>query len=168
MTYSYQRYWRFLLQYVRPLRSKVLLLALLIFASIGLQLLNPQIIRYFIDTALAAGTGAVTATTANLLGAAILFFVATLLLQGVTVAATYVGEDVGWQATNGLRNDLAHHVLGLDMGFHNSHTPGELIERLDGDVVEIAIFFAISKCPESDGRDQSGLCPDHVDQQHSG
>ncbi|MFN8444776.1 MAG: ABC transporter ATP-binding protein [Caldilineaceae bacterium] len=142
MTHSYQRYWRFLLQYVRPLRGKVLLLALLIFASIGFQLLNPQIIRYFIDTALATGTGAAQASTGSLLLAAFTFFVATLLLQGVTVAATYVGEDVGWRATNQLRNELARHTLRLDMGFHNSHTPGEMIERLDGDVVEIAIFFA--------------------------
>lgn len=142
MTHSYQRYWRFLLQYVRPVRGKVLLLALLIFASIGFQLLNPQIIRYFIDTALATSTGAAEASTGTLLVAAFTFFIATLLLQGVTVAATYVGEDVGWRATNQLRNELARHTLRLDMGFHNSHTPGEMIERLDGDVVEIAIFFA--------------------------
>lgn len=140
---SYQRYWRFLVQYLSPLRSKVWLLAALIFASIGLQLVNPQIIRSFIDIALAAGSNAAdTATMVPLLLAAISFFVATLLLQGVTVAATYVGEDVGWRATNQLRNDLARHVLDLDMRFHNNHTPGELIERLDGDVAEIAIFFA--------------------------
>lgn len=140
---SYQRYWRFLVQYLAPLHSKVWLLALLIFASIGLQLVNPQIIRSFIDIALAAGSDvANTATMGPLLLAAISFFVATLLLQAVTVAATYVGEDVGWRATNQLRNDLARHVLDLDMRFHNNHTPGELIERLDGDVAEIAIFFA--------------------------
>lgn len=140
---SYQRYWRFLVQYLSPLRSKVWLLALLIFASIGLQLVNPQIIRSFIDIALAAGSNAAhSATMGPLLLAAISFFVATLLLQAVTVAATYVGEDVGWRATNQLRNDLARHVLDLDMRFHNNHTPGELIERLDGDVAEIAIFFA--------------------------
>jgi ABC-type multidrug transport system fused ATPase/permease subunit len=137
---TYQRYWQFLLHYVRPLRGKVFLLTVLIFASIGFQLLNPQIIRYFIDTALA--TGSARAATSSLLLAAVTFFVATLLLQAITVAATYVGEDVGWLATNQLRNELAHHVLGLDMGYHNNHTPGEMIERLDGDVVEIAIFFA--------------------------
>ncbi len=140
MTHSYQRYWRFLVHYLRPVRGKVWLLAALIFASIGFQLVNPQIIRYFIDTALATGTTG--AATGSLLWAAATFFVATLLLQGVTVAATYVGEDVGWQATNQLRNELAGHVLRLDMGYHNAHTPGEMIERLDGDVVEIAIFFA--------------------------
>ncbi|MEZ4865840.1 MAG: ABC transporter ATP-binding protein [Caldilineaceae bacterium] len=144
MLHTDQRYWRFLVQYLTPLRSWVLLLASLIFASIGLQLLNPQIIRYFIDTALTTGatTDGLSAQSSSLLLAAVSFFLATLLLQGVTVAATYVGEDVGWRATNQLRNDLARHALRLDMHFHNSHTPGEMIERLDGDVTEIAIFFA--------------------------
>ena len=58
------------------------------------------------------------------------------------VAVRYLGENVAWTATNGLRTDLARHCLSLDMGFHNSHTPGELIERLDGDVAELANFFS--------------------------
>ncbi|MBX3012390.1 MAG: ABC transporter ATP-binding protein [Caldilineaceae bacterium] len=141
MTHTHQRYWNFLWQYLTPLRGKVFLLAGLIVATIGLQLLNPQIIRYFIDTALATNADAVLPVRSLLLAAAT-FFLATLLLQGATVAATYVGEDVGWRATNQLRNDLTRHALHLDMSFHNSHTPGEMIERLDGDVAEIAIFFA--------------------------
>ena len=28
------------------------------------------------------------------------------------------------------------------MRFHNDHTPGELIERIDGDVTELATFFS--------------------------
>ncbi len=28
------------------------------------------------------------------------------------------------------------------MSFHNNHTPGEMIERLDGDIADIAVFFA--------------------------
>jgi ATP-binding cassette subfamily B protein len=53
-----------------------------------------------------------------------------------------VAEQVGWQATNELRADLAEHVLHLDMGFHKGHTPGELIERIDGDVTTLSEFFA--------------------------
>ncbi|MCB0144150.1 MAG: ABC transporter ATP-binding protein, partial [Caldilineaceae bacterium] len=30
----------------------------------------------------------------------------------------------------------------LDMGFHNTHTPGELIARVDGDVSQLANFFS--------------------------
>lgn len=142
MTQTDQRYWRFLLQYLTPLRGRVWLLAALIFAGIGLQLINPQIIRYFIDTALVMGTDAESPATGTLLLVAAGFFLATLLLQGATVAGTYVGEDVGWRATNQLRDDLMRHTLRLDMRFHNTHTPGEMIERLDGDVTEIANFFA--------------------------
>lgn len=140
MTHSLKRYWHFLIRYLRPLWAKTALLALLIFATIALQLINPQIIRYFIDTALATGTG--ESQTRPLMWAALTFLGCALLLQGLGVVATYVGEDIGWRATNQLREDLAYHCLRLDMTFHNTHTPGEMIERIDGDIADIAIFFA--------------------------
>ena len=129
-------YGELMFRYIKPMRGKVVILALLIFATIGLQLLNPQIIRYFIDTASA------TDSTEVLLKAAVLFLVSALSLQLLGVAATYVGEDVGWRSTNQLRSDLTRHCLRLDMSFHNDVTPGEMIERIDGDVADIAIFFA--------------------------
>jgi len=33
-------------------------------------------------------------------------------------------------------------VLNLDLPFHKAHTPGELIERIDGDVSTLANFFS--------------------------
>ncbi len=131
-----KRYWDLLAKYLKPLRPKVVLLAVLILTGIGLRLVNPQIIRYFIDTAYANGDNQ------SLVLAALTFLGASFLLQAISVAATYVGEDVGWRATNQLRADLARHCLRLDMSFHNDHTPGEMIERLDGDIADIAIFFA--------------------------
>src|SRR5207249_4839788 len=44
--------------------------------------------------------------------------------------------------TNRLRADLTLHVLRLDPSFHASHSPGELIERTDGDVATLGDFFA--------------------------
>ncbi|CAN5446111.1 ABC transporter ATP-binding protein [soil metagenome] len=135
-----KRYWDLLTKYLKPLWRKVLLLALLILTTISLQLLNPQIIRFFIDTAInSRGHPSVNQT---LFLTALTFLGTALLLQGVSVASTYVGEDVGWRATNQMRADLARHCLHLDMAFHNNHTPGEMIERIDGDVADIAIFFA--------------------------
>jgi ATP-binding cassette subfamily B protein len=49
---------------------------------------------------------------------------------------------VGWTATNEMRARLAEHVLHLDMGFHKTKTPGELIERIDGDVTTLSNFFS--------------------------
>ncbi len=62
--------------------------------------------------------------------------------QLLSALATYVSNDVGWAATNRLRAELARHCLDLDMTFHNARTPGELIERIDGDVSALANFFS--------------------------
>ena len=62
--------------------------------------------------------------------------------QVVSVLATYFGQRVAWTATNALRADLARHCLALDMSFHHEHTPGEMIERVDGDVNNLGNFFS--------------------------
>lgn len=115
---------------------RFILLAVFMLGNIGLQVINPQLMRYFIDTALAGGA------LNQLTFAAIGFIVIALVQQMVSVSVTYLGENVAWTATNALRSELAWHCLNLDMGFHNEHTPGELIERIDGDVTALANFFS--------------------------
>jgi len=111
-------------------------LAALLCAAIALELLSPQILRGFIDRARAGAGGRV------LIGTAALFMLVALGGGGVTVVETYVAERLGWTATNRLRAGLALHLLRLDLSFHHAHTPGELIERLDGDVTALANFFS--------------------------
>jgi ATP-binding cassette, subfamily B, bacterial len=119
-----------------PQRARVVVLALLLFGSIALQLLNPQILRVFIDT--------VTSPEAQngLVGIAVLFLGLAIFQQVLNVAATWAGERVAWSATNALRADLTRHCLNLDLSFHKARTPGELIERIDGDVTALANFFS--------------------------
>ena len=131
-----RRYWRLLASYLLPQWRRVALLGVLLLATIGMELANPLILRYFIDMALAGGA------TGTLVEAALLFIGVALLTQAASVAETYVAENVGWTATNLLRGDLALHCLKLDMAFHNARTPGELIERIDGDVTALANFFS--------------------------
>src|SRR5579883_910753 len=119
MSTSLREYRDLLATYLRPEWRKVVLLAALLLSSIGLQLANPQVLRGFIDSALA---GASIATLGRL---AALFIVIGLASQIVTVALTYVGQDVGWTTTNRLREDLARHCLGLDLRFYHQRTPGE-------------------------------------------
>lgn len=126
-----------LLRYLKPVKGRFVLLLLLLLGSTGLQLINPQIIQHFIDTA--AGSGGV----AELLELAGLFLVFAVISQLLGVAVTYLGNDVSWQTTNRLRGDLLKHCLRLDMRFHNQKTPGEMIERIDGDVTSISNFFAM-------------------------
>ena len=130
-------------RYLWPQRRAVWGLGLLLLTGIGLQLVNPQIIRYFIDSVTLPASGSPVVDNLNrLFAAAGLFMVVALLRQVISVVATYVSENLAWTATNNLRADLALHCLRLDMGFHKSHTPGELIERVDGDVNQLANFFS--------------------------
>ncbi|MFZ1771715.1 MAG: ABC transporter ATP-binding protein [Caldilinea sp.] len=122
--------------YLRPQWRRVLLLSVLILVGIGLQLLNPQIIRYFIDATQSTGA------TPLLIAAALLYLLVGLAQHGLTLAAVALSLDVGWRATNLLRADLLRHLLRLDMPFHKAHTPGALIERVDGDVSALGDFFA--------------------------
>ncbi|MBI2941220.1 MAG: ABC transporter ATP-binding protein [Chloroflexi bacterium] len=131
-----KQYWDLLIDYLKPQWPKVLLLAILLLSSIGLQLLNPQIMRRFIDSAVSGGS------PETLAGAAALFIGVALTNQVLSVVVTYVGQDVGWTATNGLRADLALHCLRLDLSFHHDRTPGEMIERIDGDITALSNFFS--------------------------
>ena len=136
MNIPIKQYWTLLRKYLVAQKMRTLWMSVLLLAGIGLQLLNPQIIRFFIDTALAGGP------LNTLVQAAVIFIVVAFASQGVAVLTTYISEDVAWTATNALRFDLAAHCLHLDQSFHKNHTSGELIERIDGDVNILSNFFS--------------------------
>lgn len=131
-----RHYLRLLAKYLKPQTRRSLLMGLLLLASIGLQLANPQVLRYFIDTATSKGS------VPSLTIAAIVFIGIALTNQGISILARYFSEKVAWTATNQLRTDLVAHCIDLDMAFHKEHTSGELIERIDGDVNVLSNFFS--------------------------
>lgn len=129
-------YLQLLTKYLRPQQRKVWLLVGLISVGLALQLAIPQVLRAFLD-AMLAGTAA--GRLSRLAG----WFIALALTQQLTSGyGRYLGEDVGWTATNWLRDDLTEHCLQLDLAFHKTHPPGELIERIDGDVSRLSTFFS--------------------------
>lgn len=129
-------YRQLLAAYLKPQLPAVLLLTLLLAGDITLQLVNPQLLRSFLDT-LASGR-----STYVLLPIALFFIGVVIVQQGVKIWAAYISERVGWIATNALRGNLTLHLLNLDLSFHKAHTPGELIERVDGDISALATFFS--------------------------
>jgi ATP-binding cassette subfamily B protein len=120
--------------YLKPQWFKVSGLTLLLFASLGLEILNPQLLGHFIDS--------IHSSMNILVRIALLFISLVIANQLITALAGYLSEDVSWRATNALRADLALHCLTLDMSFHQAHTPGELIERVDGDIAQLSQFFS--------------------------
>ncbi|KAM3115648.1 ABC transporter ATP-binding protein [Phormidesmis sp. 146-33] len=136
MQNSLQQYKLLLADYLKPQWKPVLALTIALLTSIALQIINPQILGYFIDTAVQGGS------QQALLTATIAFITIALLTQAATITATYLSEIVAWTATNALRVDLASHCLRLDLSFHKAHTPGELLEKIDGDVNLLSKFFS--------------------------
>lgn len=124
--------------YLGPLKGQVLLLAALLLGGTGLNLALPQLLSRFVDNAKLLG-GADVALLSRL---ALTYIVLAVGVQLLSAAATYVGAQVGWTATNRLRADLMSHMLSLDMREHKERTPGEMIERIDGDVTALSNFFS--------------------------
>jgi len=131
-----RRYWRLLSRYLQAEWPRVCALAAILCATIGLQVVAPLVVSRFIDRATS------DAPVRELVFLALLSMGLALVRQVGAVAETYVAENVSWAATNALRADLLTHLLRLDATFHNAHTPGELIERVDGDVGTLARFFS--------------------------
>ena len=127
---------RFLGLYLRPHRIAMGVLGAILAVTILVQIVTPFIAARFIDRA----------TAGEPLGSLISLAIATMLLaiggQLLSVIEKWVAERVSWDATNALRIDLAAHLLRLDASFHNAHTQGEMIERVDGDVGTLARFFS--------------------------
>jgi ABC-type multidrug transport system fused ATPase/permease subunit len=131
-----------MVDYLRPQWPRGLLLSCLVTVGIALQLVSPQIIRTFIDTVVASASESRPGVGRELTAAAMAYLGVSAAIQVLSLASTYLSETVGWTATNALRRDLTLHCLKLDMSFHKAHTPGELIERIDGDVNRLANFFS--------------------------
>lgn len=130
------KYFRFLARYLRAYRVAVVGLTVLLAAATGLQLLNPLVLRRFIDS-FGDASGLQTALVAGSV-----FLVVGLIAQAVQGLTSYLGTDLAWRATNRVRSEMLSHILQQDMSFHTSHVQGELVQRVDGDVTILANFFS--------------------------
>jgi ATP-binding cassette, subfamily B, bacterial len=130
------QYRRFLGTYLAPQRARLAVLAVLLLLDLVLQLGLPRVVQTFIDSAIAGDELRVLLW----IGGA---YLAVALVQNWTLVGwQYVAQNIGLLATNRIRADLTGHCLRLDMGFHNARTPGELIERVDGDVAKLENFLS--------------------------
>jgi ABC-type multidrug transport system fused ATPase/permease subunit len=130
------RHRRFLRTYLAPQRTRVALLAALMLVDLLLQLGLPRVVQTFIDSATHGGE----LRTLVWIGVA---YLAVAIGQNWTLVGwQYVAQNIGLIATNRIRADLTLHCLQLDMSFHNARTPGEMIERVDGDVGKLENFLS--------------------------
>ena len=119
-----------------PHWRKALLVTFLLLFGLGLQIANPLVLRHFIDSAQSAQP------VFRLVGTAFVYLMVATSVQLLSVAQAYLTEDLAWVTTNRMRSELTRHCLQLDMSFHKVHQAGEMLERIDGDVGQLAGFFS--------------------------
>jgi ATP-binding cassette, subfamily B, bacterial len=100
-----------------------------------LPLVGPYLVSRFVDGAVAGRS------TAALLVFAGGYLATAVGAQGARLLASWLASRAAWEATNRLREAVADHTLRLDLDFHARHTPGEMIERVDGDVAALGDFL---------------------------
>src|SRR5689334_17485208 len=110
-------------------------LAVALAAMTVLPLVGPKLVARFVD-------GAVAGRSAATLAALAAGYLATAFgAQASRLLASWLASRAAWEGTNRLREAVADHALRLDLDFHARRTPGEMIERVDGDVEAIGDFF---------------------------
>lgn len=135
MSTAPQPRWRALAELLVPDKGRWFVLFVFVLANSVLLLVGPLVVRQVIDTASSGGT------TADILRLGVLYLLLSLMAQALAVVVAWFSTVVAWRTTNALRMQMAEHVLGLDHDFHRSHTPGELIQRVDGDVTSVSDFL---------------------------
>jgi ABC-type multidrug transport system fused ATPase/permease subunit len=125
---------RLLLAYLRPERRRLLALGATLVVAMVLPLAGPVLVGRFVDAALAGDPS----STLLLLAAG--FLAATLTGDALSLVITWLSVRLAWRVGNRLRVDLCRHALSLDLDWHGDHSPGQLIERIDGDIDAVTRF----------------------------
>ena len=118
----------------KPGKGLAILLVVSLVSTTSLPLLAPQFTRQFVD---AASAGASNGRLALL---ALGFVVVAILGQGSVAWTSLLASRAAWEGSGRLRDKAAEHALELDLTYHNGHPPGQIIERVDGDVTSISDF----------------------------
>ena len=127
---------RLLLATVRPERRQATGVVALLLVALLLRLAMPAMLGWFVDSAI---DGRPLETLTRIAAAYVAVALAAELLQ---LVVTWGAVNLSWRAGNRLRERLAHRALRLEMGWHGRHSAGQLIERIDGDVEAVGVFFA--------------------------
>jgi ATP-binding cassette, subfamily B, bacterial len=127
---------RLLARYLREERSRAVGLAILLLVSQLVPLAEPLLLKGFVDRATAGDSLAI------LVGIALAYIAVALVAQVLSVVVSRSGTVLAWRVTDRMRADVAAHVLSLDHAWLSRHSPGQLIERVDGDITGISEYYS--------------------------
>ena len=126
---------RLLLAMLRPERRWTAAVLTILIVALGLRLSMPALLGRFIDEAIGGEPVDV------LIRVALAYVAAALVAEALQLAVMWGSVQLSWRVGNRLRERLARKAIRLEMAWHGRHSPGQLIERIDGDVEALVVFF---------------------------
>ena len=130
--------WRFAARRLGRHPLAVVVLALTLFGGVGLSLLPPLLIRQYIEQEVTRSGPPVASAAILVVG----YLLVSLVVQLVAVGEAAVAERLARTVMDQVRVDVAQHCLTLGMDFHNATRPGDMVERIEGDVNLLANFLS--------------------------
>lgn len=115
--------------YLRPYRLTILIALVLMAIEGGMLGLLSYLIKPMFDKVFLAGdSGALWLVGLAIMG---IFLVRAVTSAGQRVLLTYASQHAG----AAMRRDMLWHLMQLDSAYHQINPPGQLIERVQGDVM---------------------------------
>src|SRR4051812_17869332 len=126
---------RLLAETLQPERAQGAVVLAVLIVTLGLRLTMPALLGAFVDHAIQHEP------LSTLTAIAGIYVVVALTAEALQLGVTWGSVRLSWQAGNRLRERLSEHAMKLEMSWHAKHSPGQLIERIDGDVEALVEFF---------------------------
>ena len=135
MKINLKDYIALLKKYLAREKGGLLILFFVLILNVFVETAKPRILGEFIDQV------ATSVPLSQIYILAGFFLLLTVGKQIIAIIIAWLTQNIGWRATNGLRIDLTKHTMNLDLSFHKRFTPGQLVERVDGDINSLFGFF---------------------------
>ncbi|MCQ4744243.1 ABC transporter ATP-binding protein [Blautia producta] len=123
-------------EYLKNYKWVLVGIFLLLTLGLSITILLPFIVSILIDS-IDSNTRKIMFTILPVIYLTLVFL--KLIFEVINV---FISERLGWTISNNLRENLVKHCLELDFSFYIKHKPGEMIERIDGDVSFLSNFFS--------------------------
>ena len=120
---------------LKPHKREILLCQVALLLGVVLNLIGPILLAYAIDENIPSDDNRGLVITGGL------FSLVLVLNIALTLWARIGAEKVAQSVLLALKTDLFNHLLVHDLSFHDRHTSGQLITRIQGDASSLRVLF---------------------------
>ena len=129
-------HWQALGALLAPFKGRVVALGAIAAVGATLPLVGPLLLKLIIDRAVEG------AATSELVVPASFYVGVAVVSQIIAIGVLWAATKLTWNVTDAARVELTGHVLDHELAFHHTKTPGELVERVDGDLTAVSDHLA--------------------------